>query len=323
MPRPFAKDEIRVGIAGAGLMGEIHARSFAADGRGRIAAVVDPDIGSALRLASQFEGARCASLTPEALAEIDLLVIATPPSTHAEIALTAAAADVPIFVEKPLCLDGPSAHQLLAASERTPILSANNFWFSKPWAFALKQIERCGEVDRLTARFETTGPHREWLTRPTEGGLIFDLGSHCIAMASMLFPEAPRPRTLAAASPGTSMETAFELEYGKRQFSCALSWKATGGEVFAVSLEGRQGRLDISLSPEAAVEVLPSDHRGQDATVTSFAGDWISLGGYFEQATAVLDHLSGRRLYPIPLSLACSVVEIASSIHASLSNRPA
>src|ERR1700753_669100 len=95
---------VRVGLAGLGRMGRIHAASLATRcPSAELACVFDADTGMASPVADQFGVARAESYE-SILADgtVDAVAIATPTGTHAELAIRAAQAGKHVFWEKPI-----------------------------------------------------------------------------------------------------------------------------------------------------------------------------------------------------------------------------
>lgn len=95
---PDGGDLIDVVVIGAGVMGRHHARVVAQHPDCRLVAVVDCDAVAAASLAEVY-GARALSRAPS---WIDAAVIATPATTHVDVARPLIDASVPVLVEKPL-----------------------------------------------------------------------------------------------------------------------------------------------------------------------------------------------------------------------------
>jgi predicted dehydrogenase len=308
--QPPSADRVRVGIVGAGLMGGVHARVFSSDPRAQVVAIVDSDSAAREDLSKRFLCPAFASLAEAlSLSNVQLLVVATPPSTHAKLVRQAFDAGVCAFVEKPLCLDIEEARWLIPTSPLEPELyMAENIWFARSWVAGLKQLAGAGPATYFKAVFRTPGPHRPWLWTATEGGLLFDLGSHCIALASLLFKgHMPALAHVSGrlSSLGIFDEIGLQLRYGQAVADCELSWGNASGEVCQFEVHAGGKRVVISLTDE------------QDGT----EADWVVLGGYAEQATAVIDAMLDRAPYPISTSIGVSTIGVAALAKARLEGR--
>ena len=112
---------IRIGLVGAGLMGEDHARIVAEDLPGATLQVVcDASEARARTVAERF-GAADVVTDPEAVvarADVDALLIASPDDTHAPLSLAAIAAGKPVLCEKPLAPTVAACRQVIDAEVR-------------------------------------------------------------------------------------------------------------------------------------------------------------------------------------------------------------
>src|SRR5438309_11656544 len=93
-------DSIRIGIAGTGFAGRFHLENFPQSGA-QVVAVTSARPESRDQFAAKH-GLRSFESVAEMLPEIDVLDICTPPSSHSEYVLQAAAAGKHVIVEKPL-----------------------------------------------------------------------------------------------------------------------------------------------------------------------------------------------------------------------------
>src|SRR3954468_21512620 len=92
-------NQIRIGIAGTGFAGRFHLENFADTGAQVIGATsAHPESRNAF--AAKY-GIRSFDSVAEMLPEIDVLDVCTPPSSHGEYILQAAAAGKHVIVEKP------------------------------------------------------------------------------------------------------------------------------------------------------------------------------------------------------------------------------
>ncbi len=104
-------------MAGAGVFGGYHARKYAELEGVDLVGVFDVDAGRAAALAAPL-GARAFASLDDLLAQVDVLTVASPASTHAATALAALAAGRPVYLEKPLATTLEDADKVLAEAAR-------------------------------------------------------------------------------------------------------------------------------------------------------------------------------------------------------------
>jgi scyllo-inositol 2-dehydrogenase (NADP+) len=134
------------------------------------------------------------------LDDVDLVVISTPNATHAAIAREVLAGGLPVVVDKPVA---PSVEEIrdlaaLAKATGTAIVPYQNRRFDGDFRTveALLVSGELGVVHTFESRYERwqpevpKGPERSWKREPTPGtgvGILYDLGTHLIDQAVVLF----------------------------------------------------------------------------------------------------------------------------------------
>ena len=108
---------LRVGVAGCGYWGSKHVRALRALDSVDTVTVIDPSPDRHAALERHFPGLGRAAYLSDALDDIDAVLIATPPSTHAGLALEAIAAGKHVLVEKPLATSAADARMMVQAAE--------------------------------------------------------------------------------------------------------------------------------------------------------------------------------------------------------------
>ncbi|MFG2647205.1 Gfo/Idh/MocA family oxidoreductase [Streptomyces sp. NPDC048436] len=137
--------------------------------------------------------------------ELDLVVIASPNKTHVSLATAALKAGLPVVVDKPIAGTAAEARELAAlADERGLLLSV---FQNRRWDNDFRTLQKLvsggadgsvaphgelGDVWRFESRFERWRPQPKGGWResgdPEEiGGLLYDLGSHVVDQALVLF----------------------------------------------------------------------------------------------------------------------------------------
>ncbi|CAL9517330.1 putative oxidoreductase YdgJ [Streptomyces sp. enrichment culture] len=199
-PGTPARGPLRVGLVGYGLAGSVfHAPLIAAAEDLTLDTVVTSNPERQRQARAEFPDVRIAA-TPDELfdraAELDLVVIASPNKTHVPLAAAALKAGLPVVVDKPIAGTAAEARELAAlADERGVLLSVfqNRRWDND--FLTLRKLlaeDALGEVWRFESRFERWRPKPKGGWResgdPVEiGGLLYDLGSHVVDQALVLF----------------------------------------------------------------------------------------------------------------------------------------
>jgi dTDP-4-amino-4,6-dideoxygalactose transaminase/predicted dehydrogenase len=159
---------IKVGLIGAGVIAHEHARAIAsALGPGALIAVADTHAERLEAFASAFGvGRRYADV--ESLIgdpQIDLVVVATPPSSHESVVVSALDRGKHVLCEKPLAHSLASAARILEAEARNPgRLSVSHQLRYEPGFQRLRWLIREGWIGDLeTAQLERHGaiPHAD------------------------------------------------------------------------------------------------------------------------------------------------------------------
>ncbi|MEX2280868.1 MAG: Gfo/Idh/MocA family oxidoreductase [Gemmatimonadota bacterium] len=145
---------------------------------------------------------------------IDVVLIATPPSTHVRLALAALQSGKHVIVEKPafLTMAEFDAVELAAQQAGRQVLVAENYYY-KPIARRLHQIVADGDIGELRFAFinalkwqRTAG----WRSDASlaGGGPLFEGGIHWINLVANLGPELRSLDIAECGSPMTSVVTA-------------------------------------------------------------------------------------------------------------------
>ncbi|MFF5024971.1 Gfo/Idh/MocA family oxidoreductase [Streptomyces collinus] len=260
---------LRVGLIGYGLAGSVfHAPLIAATEGLALDTVVTSNPERQEQARAEFPDVRVAG-TPEELFDradaLDLIVIASPNKTHVPLATTALKAGLPVVVDKPVAGTAAEARELAAvAEERGLLLSVfqNRRW-DNDFLTLRKLVEdgALGEVWRFESRFERWRPRPKGGWResgdPAEiGGLLYDLGSHVVDQALVLFgpvTEVYAEAVVRRAGAETDDDTFIALTHasGVRSHLYVSSTTAQLGPRFRV-LGSRAGYVKHGLDPQEA-----------------------------------------------------------------------
>jgi len=133
--------KVRLGIVGAGIMGELHARILSRHPACEVVAIADSHRERAQALAARFNIPATFASHQEMLAgaEIDVVSVCTPDFAHAEAAIAAAEAGKHVLVEKPLAVTVADAEAIIAAAQRSRVKVMTQF--SHRWVPAYHQTK--------------------------------------------------------------------------------------------------------------------------------------------------------------------------------------
>jgi myo-inositol 2-dehydrogenase / D-chiro-inositol 1-dehydrogenase len=176
-------DRLRVGVVGAGFMGETHLAAWAAEGNPAVVFDLEPTRAAAVAGRS---GAEVAGSLEELLGSVDVVDVCTATHRHAEVAIAAARAGRHVICEKPLARTLADADAIVSASAEAGVrlFVAHVVRFFPEYAAARQQVVEgaIGEpaVLRLKrASFRPRHPPDHWFFDPARsGGMIVDLMIH-------------------------------------------------------------------------------------------------------------------------------------------------
>ncbi|MFD4871673.1 Gfo/Idh/MocA family oxidoreductase [Streptomyces sp. NPDC058412] len=200
---PASPAPLRVGLIGYGLAGSVfHAPLVTATDGLVLDTVVTSDPARQAQARAEFPDVRIAATADELWdRDLDLVVVASPNRTHVPLATTALEAGIPVVVDKPLAATAAEARALAALADRSgTFLSVfqNRRWDNDFLTLQRLLVEgELGEIQRFESRFERWRPQLKGGWResgaPEEiGGLLYDLGSHVVDQALVLFGPAVR-----------------------------------------------------------------------------------------------------------------------------------
>lgn len=206
---PFANENLssekplKVAIVGYGLAGAVfHAPLVASTPGMVVAAIVTSDPERRIQALRDFPKVTLYAAVEELwrdAARYDLVIIATPNRLHVPLGIAALNAGLSVVIDKPMAPSVAEAQKLVEASKKTGKLLTvfqNRRWdsdFRTVRSLLDADLDLLGTVTRFESRFERYRPipkHDAWreLAEPAEaGGLLYDLGSHLIDQALVLF----------------------------------------------------------------------------------------------------------------------------------------
>jgi predicted dehydrogenase len=191
---------IRTAVIGFGLAGRVfHAPFIASNPEYSLDVVVTSNPDRRAEAERRHPGVTVVSTPDEVFdraGELDLVIIASPPETHAPLAAAALAAGLAVVIDKPFAVTAEQGRELIAAAEAAglPLTVFQNRRWDGDFTTLRRLIDsgRLGEVRRFESRFEwwKPAPPASWKSGTAVeagGGILYDLGTHLIDQALQLF----------------------------------------------------------------------------------------------------------------------------------------
>lgn len=189
-----------VGYGPHGSMGYRHGTASQATAGLRFAAVADPDPRRRAAATADFPDVAVHADVAGMLDDdaVDVVVVATPPVSHADIAAQALHAGRHVVVEKPLCLTAADADRLLghaADADRVLTVHQNRRWDAD--FLAVRRVVEQGLVGEVFNMETFVGgfehPCRAWHSDVSvSGGAVYDWGAHHLDWILQLYGTDPQ-----------------------------------------------------------------------------------------------------------------------------------
>ncbi|GAA1367160.1 Gfo/Idh/MocA family oxidoreductase [Arthrobacter rhombi] len=338
---------LRTAVIGFGLSGRVfHTPLIVADPAYSLEAIVTGNPERAAQASTLHPGAQ---ILPDAEAlfaradDFDVVVIGTPPDTHAELALAAIGHGLHVVVDKPFAISSRAGREVVDAAQQAGVVLS--VFQNRRWDADFLTVSRLvadgalGAVHTFESRFERWKPAglRAWKDTAGlagGGGILFDLGTHVIDQALALFGPATsvygETRRLSAGGSDAD-EDAFvairhasgvdsHLSLGLHFATPAPRFRVLGTEAgYEVwGMDGQEAALDGGASPtDPGYGQVPRDQWGSLGVPGALEPVPAATGDYpaFYRGFAAAAHGDGP--LPVDPADAIAVLEIIEGIHAS------
>ena len=266
-PRPIS--HVRWGIIGCGDVTEVKSGpAFSRLPDSSLVAVMRRDAGKARDYAERHGVPRWTSDADEVLLadDVDAVYVATPPSSHAEYVLRAAAAGKPVYVEKPMAASAAEAEAMVRACDEAGVpLFVAYYRRALPRFTTVRDAIANGEIGEprlVTLELHVSAPQsREragwrWDPGVAGGGLVMDLGSHALDLLDhWLGPIEELHALRATRLPWAGVEDQLVAAFG---FASGAQGTATWGFNGATSRDvltvfGSEGSVQVPVFAEGSV----------------------------------------------------------------------
>jgi myo-inositol 2-dehydrogenase / D-chiro-inositol 1-dehydrogenase len=310
-----------VGFVGAGGVAVRHARHLADLPNVQIVGVTDPDVAAAQSFADMTGAAAVPDLRALLNTSPDAVYVCVPPHAHGPIEEQVLAAGTPLFVEKPLALDLPTAQRIADTARKSRVVTAvGHHWRYSPAIDLVRQLLD-GRPVRLAVGswIDRVPPVSWWGTRALSGGQIVEQAVHVLDLIRLLCGDVVAVNAYANAAPPCAPNadvdgaTVAILRFqsgavGTVAAACCLNWKHLAGldlhaDGLAVTIHEDgiiartpQGPVQRSLEPDDAKRA--ADRSFIDAV----------LGSGAARSGILVDYDEALRTHQLACAIAASAV---------------
>jgi predicted dehydrogenase len=206
--------------------------------------------------------------------EVDAVYIATPVSSHCELALKVASAGKPCLVEKPMAMSHDECVRMVEAFRARGVpLWVAYYRRALPRFVRIRELLQRDAIGRPTAvhvaitdRLASAETQRNWRFDPaiSGGGLFLDLGSHCVDLFDFLLGRIAEAAGFSTNTSGaymapdlTSLTCRFENGAGGTGV-----WNFNGDrKTDSLTITGTAGTIETSVFADADVVVTQDGRR--------------------------------------------------------------
>ncbi|MFO7620762.1 MAG: Gfo/Idh/MocA family oxidoreductase [Bacteroidales bacterium] len=247
--------------------------------------------------------------------EVDAVVIGLPNNLHLEAVKLSAAAGKPVLCTKPLGRNAVEALEMLEAVEKAGVLHGylEDLVYTPKTLKAIESVRSgaLGQVTWVRSRETHPGPHSDWFwtKEVSGGGVLLDMGCHCIEIARNYIGKDIRPVEVIAVAdtlvkPIEAEDNALgwvRYENGAiGQFEA--SWTFRGGMDLRDEVMGTEGTIWVNNFLRTGFEMFTAG--GKSGYVAEKAeiekgwifpvGDEIAELGYYHMFTDMLTALDNK-----------------------------
>ena len=291
---------LRVGIAGYGLAGRyFHAPLLKGCGF-EVVAIQTSNSERTQHAKSDFPDATVVSSIEGLVAEdLDLVVVASANLVHAEHALTAINAGIPVVVDKPMGRSFAETQLIVNAAKQAGV--GLSTFFNRRWdsdALTIKKVLQSGvlgTIHRIDSRFERFRPElnvaswRENMSAAYGGGQLLDLQPHLISTAIDWFGTAELvTASVRSLRGGADDDSVLVLRHQSGVMSYLSASAVVGAPGPRIRILGTKGALVINdLDPQEALLRAGEFPEGGTWKVPTTSRAFIHRGDEIEEIASV------------------------------------
>lgn len=291
---------LRVGIAGYGLAGRyFHAPLLKGCGF-EVVAIQTGNSDRSTHAQQDFPNTKVVPTIDQLVAnQLDLVVVASANLVHAEHALAAINAGIPVVVDKPMGRTFAETELIINAGKEAGVPVST--FFNRRWdsdALTIKKVlasGTLGDIHRIDSRFERFRPDlnaaswRENMSASDGGGQLLDLQPHLISTAIDWFGKAELvTATVRSLRGGADDDSVLVLRHESGTISYLSASAVVGAPGPRVRILGTKGALVIhELDPQEALLRAGRFPEGGTWTVSTSSKAFIHRGDEIEEIEAV------------------------------------
>jgi predicted dehydrogenase len=189
---------VGIGIVGAGYWGRNLVRNALQSPATQLIAVCDSDLSRANALVGSFSGVDAIQDVRQLLDDpmVEAVVVATPPATHLEVAMSAIEAGKHVLVEKPLASSYAEGRALVnAAEEHGVVLMCDHTYCYTPAVQRIRELVHSGVLGELQF-VDSVRINLGLVQRDVD--VLWDLAPHDLSILDFILPDGCMPLAVAA-----------------------------------------------------------------------------------------------------------------------------
>jgi predicted dehydrogenase len=246
--------KIKWGIVGLGNIANQFATDLLLLEDAQLVAVASRNINKANEFAEKYNGSKAYDSYDALFADdqIDIVYIATPHDSHAELSIKALEKGKHVLCEKPIALSYKDAERMIEASKKN-----NKFFMEAFWTRFIPSVQDVlhkvndgiiGEVNYIKADFGFYGSEKEnkrLFDKKLGGGALFDIGVYPLFLSYLFLG---KPKEILAKSikhkNDIDLQTSMILQYESAQ--SVLNASIMSDSDMKAVISGTEGRIELN-----------------------------------------------------------------------------
>jgi predicted dehydrogenase len=295
----------RIGIIGCGAIAEIgHLPASMLVPSCETRVLVDLNLDRAQELAVRWNvpivGTDYRALT----SEFDLAIVATPPTTHAEVAAYFLSRGIPVLCEKPLATKVTDCHTIIEAAQKgKAVLVVGHMRRLFPNRRMLKSIIDQGLLGRIKRVELDEGSPFKWQSEsgymflPAGGtGVLLDTGSHGLDTLLWLFGSVSSLDYRDDALGGVESNVVIDMQFANG-VTGRVALSRTRAASNTLSVYGESGQVSLRIYDQRQLVLCQQPNakaRRMEITLACAPNNYSFLQAFADQLNSVVDSIRGN-----------------------------